>query len=99
MTAAATDLTTRHATARERLLAQYAAIPVGEPVRLAKRTSNLFRPRSRCAGPGLDVTGLDRVLSVDPAARTADVQGMMHLRAPGRRDAAARADADSWCRS
>ena len=43
---AATDLTTRHAEARERLLAQYAAIPPGDPVRLAKHTSNLFRPRA-----------------------------------------------------
>ena len=65
-----------HGAARERLLAQYAAIPAGAPVRLAKRTSNLFRPRSATATPGLDVSGLDRVLSVDPAARTADVQGM-----------------------
>ncbi len=47
MTTAATGPTTRHAEARERLLAQYAAIPAGAPVRLAKRTSNLFRPRDR----------------------------------------------------
>jgi FAD/FMN-containing dehydrogenase len=65
-----------HAEARERLLAQYAAIPAGDPVRLAKRTSNLFRPRARSTRPGLDVSGLDQVLSVDPVARTADVQGM-----------------------
>ena len=60
-----------HGAARERLLAQYAAIPAGAPVRLAKRTSNLFRPRSATATPGLDVSGLDRVLSVDPGARRA----------------------------
>ena len=66
----------RHAQARDRLLRQYAAIPVGAPVRLAKRTSNLFRPRQRNATPGLDVSGLDSVLSVDPVARTADVQAM-----------------------
>jgi FAD/FMN-containing dehydrogenase len=65
-----------HAQARRRLLAQYAEIPAGSPVRLAKRTSNLFRPRERAARAGLDVSGLDRVLSVDPVARTADVQGM-----------------------
>ena len=76
MTTAATDPTTRHAEARARLLAQYAAIPAGEPVRLAKHTSNLFRPRTRVSRPGLDVSGLDRVLRVDPDARTADVQGM-----------------------
>jgi FAD/FMN-containing dehydrogenase len=44
-------------------------------VRLAKRTSNLFRTRSR-GGSGLDVSELGRVISVDPAARAADVQGM-----------------------
>jgi FAD/FMN-containing dehydrogenase len=62
----------RIATLRE----QYAAIPVGEPVRLAKRTSNLFRPREAATRPGLDVAAFDGVLSVDPQARTADVQGM-----------------------
>ena len=45
-------------------------------MRLAKRTSNLFRPRATVSRPGLDVSGLDRVLRVDPDARTADVQGM-----------------------
>jgi FAD/FMN-containing dehydrogenase len=66
----------RHGRARDRLLRQYAEIPAGAPVRLAKRTSNLFRPRERTAAPGLDVSGLDTVLSVDPVARTADVQAM-----------------------
>jgi FAD/FMN-containing dehydrogenase len=65
-----------HEAARRRLLEQYAAIPPGEPVRLAKRTSNLFRTRTGTDRPGLDVRDLDAVLSVDPAARTADVQGM-----------------------
>ncbi len=60
----------------ERLRQQYLAIPPGEPVRLAKRTSNLFRPRAPAQGPGLDVAAFDGVLSVDPAARTAEVQGM-----------------------
>ncbi len=41
-----------HARARDRLRAQYAAIPAGERVRLAKRTSNLFRPRDPLATPG-----------------------------------------------
>jgi FAD/FMN-containing dehydrogenase len=66
----------RHAAARERLRQQYARIPAGAPVRLAKRTSNLFRPRTRAKVPGLDVGALHSVLSVDPAARLADVQGM-----------------------
>src|SRR5690349_2689465 len=65
-----------HEEARRRLVAQYGAIPAGAPVRLAKRTSNLFRPRDATTAPGLDVAAFDRVLSVDPVARTADVQAM-----------------------
>ena len=65
-----------HERAVDALRRSYAAVPAGEPVRLAKRTSNLFRPRSAPRTPGLDVSGLTHVLSVDPAARTADVQGM-----------------------
>lgn len=60
----------------ERLVASYRAVPPGAPVRLAKRTSNLFRARSRTTAPGLDVSGLSGVVSVDAAARTADVAGM-----------------------
>jgi len=60
---------------RDRLVAEYAALPPGTPVRLAKRTSNLFRSRESSAH-GLDVAGFDTVLSVDPDARTADVGGM-----------------------
>ena len=65
-----------HAAAVDRLRASYAAIPPGSPVRLAKRTSNLFRPRSGVDVPGLDVSGLTGVLEVDPVGRTAEVQGM-----------------------
>jgi FAD/FMN-containing dehydrogenase len=64
-----------HATAVSELRRQYAAIPAGAPVRLAKSTSNLFRFRSDLPG-GLDVNRFNRVLHVDPAARTAEVQGM-----------------------
>src|SRR5690349_4774798 len=60
----------------ERLLASYRAIPAGATVRLAKRTSNLFRPRAQTTVAGLDVSGLDGVISIDATARTADVQGM-----------------------
>jgi FAD/FMN-containing dehydrogenase len=67
---------TQHEEAVGRLHASYAALPAGSPVRLAKRTSNLFRPRDAIAVAGLDVSGLDGVISVDPEARTADVQGM-----------------------
>ncbi|MCT1514480.1 MULTISPECIES: FAD-binding oxidoreductase [Dietzia] len=66
----------RHEEGVRRLLASFEAVPRGEPVRLAKKTSNLFRPRASSSSPGLDTTGLTRVVSVDPDARTADVQGM-----------------------
>ena len=59
-----------------RLRASYDAIPVGQTVRLAKRTSNLFRPREANRAPGLDVSGLDGVIAIDPESATADVQGM-----------------------
>jgi FAD/FMN-containing dehydrogenase len=65
-----------HERAVDRLRASYARVPRGEPVRLAKHTSNLFRPRTATRSSGLDVSGLDGVLAVDPVARTADVQGM-----------------------
>ncbi|WP_088315930.1 FAD-binding oxidoreductase [Kineosporia sp. R_H_3] len=65
-----------HERAVEALLDSYRRIPAGAGVRLAKRTSNLFRPRAQAAGPGLDVAALDGVVSIDTAARTADVQGM-----------------------
>jgi FAD/FMN-containing dehydrogenase len=66
----------RHQAAVEALRASYAVIPDGAPVRLAKKTSNLFRPRDATDAPGLDVSGLAGVIAVDPVARTADVQGM-----------------------
>jgi FAD/FMN-containing dehydrogenase len=68
-----------------RLRAAYAALPPGAPVRLAKRTSNLFRfrdsggPRDHAvpkARAELDVSAFGHVLSVDPATRTARVGGM-----------------------
>ncbi|MFC3504625.1 FAD-binding oxidoreductase [Micromonospora krabiensis] len=65
-----------HDSAVDLLRRSYAAVPPGEKVRLAKRTSNLFRPRAAPQVPGLDVSGLTGVLRVDPTARTADVQGM-----------------------
>ncbi|TXG92342.1 FAD-binding oxidoreductase [Rhodococcus rhodnii] len=60
----------------ERLTSSYRAIPPGATVRLAKRTSNLFRARAATTAPGLDVSGLSGVIDVDADARTADVQGM-----------------------
>src|ERR1039457_181276 len=68
----------------------YAAWPPGTPVRLAKRTSNLFRFRdagpatsagqkikaARSAGTGLDVSAFSRVLRIDPGSATAVAGGM-----------------------
>jgi FAD/FMN-containing dehydrogenase len=65
-----------HQAAVARLKASYDAIPAGQPVRLAKKTSNLFRPRTATDAPGLDVSGLSGVISIDDEAQTADVQGM-----------------------
>ena len=45
-------------------------------VRLRKRTSNLFRPRLAADRVLIDGTTLDHVISIDPDARTADVEGM-----------------------
>ena len=75
-----------------RLQDQLRHLPAGVPIRLAKRTSNLFRPRVRTGAQGLDVSGLDGVLSVErdqielhqvPATRT-DEAGDPH--APMRHD-------------
>jgi FAD/FMN-containing dehydrogenase len=65
-----------HAAAVERLRASYAAIPTGQTVRLAKHTSNLFRPRTRRPVAGLDVSGLHGVIEVNAEGRWADVQGV-----------------------
>src|SRR5580692_2717425 len=59
----------------QRLRAEYAARPGNEPVRLAKKTSNLFRPRAG-AHNGLDVAAFDGVIDIDVANRWVDVQGM-----------------------
>jgi FAD/FMN-containing dehydrogenase len=58
------------------LRAQYEAIPPGRRVRLAKKTSNLFRIRPKDSVSGLDVKAFDGVIAVDRERRTADVQGM-----------------------
>ena len=70
------DARTAHADGVERLLASYRALPDTSAVRLAKPTSNLFRPRVPADAAGLDTSGLTHVMAVDPEARTADVAGM-----------------------
>jgi FAD/FMN-containing dehydrogenase len=64
-----------HEAAVARLQAAYAALPKGAPVRLAKRTSNLFRFRDE-QSHGLDVSEFANVICVDPENRTARVGGM-----------------------
>lgn len=54
----------------------YRAIPNNATVRLSKKTSNLFRARAKNPHPGLDVSGLNRVIAVDVVNKTADVAGM-----------------------
>ena len=68
------DAETAHRRAVDAVREGLAALPPHAPVRLRKKTSNLFRFRGGAGG--LTVEGLDRVLSVDPVARTADVAGM-----------------------
>lgn len=46
------------------------------PVRLSKRTSNLFRPRATVRRVSLDASALGHVLGVDAERRIADVEGM-----------------------
>ncbi|HYI50846.1 MAG TPA: FAD-binding oxidoreductase [Microbacterium sp.] len=76
MSAPAIDARTAHAAGVERLLESYRHVPPTDAVRLAKRTSNLFRARAATNAKGLDTSGLTNVIAVDPAARTADVAGM-----------------------
>jgi len=65
-----------HRAAVDDLAGQLAAIPADQPVRLAKHTSNLFRPRLDVTHPGLDVGKLGGVIEVDPHRRVVEVQGM-----------------------
>ncbi|MEO7235439.1 MAG: FAD-binding oxidoreductase [Lapillicoccus sp.] len=66
----------RHRAATERLLDQLSALPPGAPVRLGKRTSNLFRQRTSSDTARLDVSDFTHLVEIDPVGRTARVQGM-----------------------
>jgi FAD/FMN-containing dehydrogenase len=67
----------RHDATVQELVRAYRAVPAGTPVRLGKRTSNLFRFGGHAVDSVLlDTSGLAGVIEVDRAARTADVQGM-----------------------
>src|SRR5690606_18236701 len=54
----------------------YTALPPDAPVRLAKKTSNLFRPRPDTGSPGLDLSALQGVFAVDAEAGLARVGGL-----------------------
>ena len=66
-----------------RLRADLAALPDGAPVRLGKRTSNLFRSRDTVAAR-LDVSAFAGVLEVDPISHSAGA-GHDDVRAAGGR--------------
>jgi len=68
--------TAQHEAAVRTLSDSYQRLSPGASVRLAKKTSNLFRSRAATTAPGLDVSGLNGVIALDPIAQTADVQGM-----------------------
>ena len=97
--AAAVSALAEHAAAVAEIRRAYAAIPAGQPVRLAKPTSNLFRFRGDSAGATLDVSAFDHVLHVDPAGPDGRRRRHDDLRGPGRRDARARPDAAGRARS
>jgi FAD/FMN-containing dehydrogenase len=66
-----------YAERRERLVRELAASAGGAaPVRLGKRTSNLFRDRADAPRERLDVREFGHVLEVNPLERWVDVEGM-----------------------
>ncbi len=71
--------TSEHEAAVRALTQDYARLPADQPVRLAKATSNLFRPRTE-ATHRLDVSAFTGVISLDPpdhtGTATARVAGM-----------------------
>lgn len=67
--------TAEHRAKVERLADAFGQNPSGLAA-LSKKTSNLFRPREHGAVARLDVRGLNRTISVDAEAGTAEVEGM-----------------------
>lgn len=59
-----------------RELSQALTGTAGGQVRLAKKTSNLFRTRKDAAAKRIDVRRLRRVIEIDPEKRVAEVEGM-----------------------
>jgi FAD/FMN-containing dehydrogenase len=58
-----------HELALEEARTAFAALPPDRPVRLAKRTSNLFRNRAAADSPGLDLSAFAGVVEVRPPSR------------------------------
>ena len=71
-----TERVRRHERAIAKVQRAYAALPPDEPVRLAKRTSNLFRPRRTAGASGLDLSAMQGVIELDPVTCTARVGGL-----------------------
>lgn len=61
----------RYAAAVRAAQRSFDALPPGAPVRLATRTSNLFRARTPHHAPGLELAGLQGVVDLDLEAGTA----------------------------
>lgn len=64
----------KHRDGVARLLASYAALRPHAPVRLQRHRA-LVRAQNVAQGPGLDVSRLRSVISIDPEQKVADVQG------------------------
>ena len=62
--------------ALDRVRSQLTHAPKNSPIRLAKKTSNLFRDRAATQATGLDVSSFSSVFEVNPVNRTAEVGGM-----------------------
>ena len=62
--------------ALNRVRSQLTHAPENFPIRLAKKTSNLFRDRAATQANGLDVSSFSSVFEVDPVNHTAEVGGM-----------------------
>ena len=61
---------------RDKLVRELGQAGQTQPIGLNKTTSNLFRPRRETAKHRIDVREFNNVLSVDPDALTAEVEGM-----------------------
>ena len=62
--------------ALNKVRSQLTHAPENAPIRLAKKTSNLFRDRAATRANGLDVSSFSSVFEVNPVNRTAEVGGM-----------------------